>query len=134
MNNAINRMLFFPQHKAKPLQKTKTSSQYVAFACSSVDGQLARVAGHVRVGAVLQKQLDTVQVSRPGCVIKDRVSVAGPGVHVSAWWRAETNSAPSNEGENDADLMCMNGLPCCMSMSTASVLPCSAAVPRGVTP
>lgn len=61
------------------------SSQNVAFVCGSMDGQLAGVAGDVWVGAVLQQQLDTVQVSRAGCVVKDRVSVAGLGVHVTAW-------------------------------------------------
>lgn len=43
-------------------QKPGRSSQHVSFIRSPVDGQLTGVAGHVWVGSVLQKELDTVQV------------------------------------------------------------------------
>lgn len=65
------------------LQELKVSSQYVSLICSPVDGQLEGVAGHTRVGSVLQKKLDTVQVPRSSCVVQDCVSIAGLGVHVT---------------------------------------------------
>lgn len=58
-------------------------SQYVSFVCSSVDGQLRGIAGHIWVGSVLQEQLDAVQVSRAGRVVQDCVSVTGLGIHVT---------------------------------------------------
>lgn len=65
------------------LCNTKLGSQYVSLVRGSVDGQLVGVAGHVRVGSVLQEQLDTVQVSRARRIIQDSVSIAGLGVHVA---------------------------------------------------
>lgn len=61
----------------------RVSSQYVSLICSSVDGQLAGIAGYIRAGPVLQEQLDTVQVPRSSCIIQDCVSVAGLGIHVT---------------------------------------------------
>lgn len=59
------------------------NSQYVSFIRSSMDGQLAGVAGNIWVGSVLQKQLDTVQVSRSGCIIQDCVSIACLSIHIT---------------------------------------------------
>lgn len=61
-------------------------SQNVSLVGRSVDGQLEGVAGHVGVSPVPQQQLHAVQVSRPSRVVQDRVSVAGPGVHVATLW------------------------------------------------
>lgn len=65
------------------VQNMNVLSQYVSFIGSSVDGQLAGIAGYIRVGSVLQKQLDAVQVSRSRRIIQDRVSIAGLGIHIT---------------------------------------------------
>lgn len=71
-------------------------SQYVPLVRRPVDGQLVSVAGHVWAGAVLKQQLHAVQVPRSGCVVQDRVSVAGLGVHVTAWRGAEGSTSLYN--------------------------------------
>lgn len=67
---------------AAELQDMLVGSQYMSLICCSVDGQLVSIAGHIWVGPMLEKQLETVQVSRPDCIIQNCVSIAGLGIHI----------------------------------------------------